>query len=72
MDKDFTHGQTVESTKEIIETIRNTGKELTPGQMEESTLDNGKTTSDTEEEHMLSIANSKKKEYGKKIDVSSG
>lgn len=61
-----------ESMKEIIEMIKNMAKELTLGQMDGSTSDNGKMTSGMEEEPMLSIANYKKKEYGKKIGVLSG
>ena len=67
MDKESIPGQIIVNMKATTVMTRNSDKELIHGLMEGSILVSGRMIKDTVEGSMLSIVNSERKEYGKKI-----
>ncbi len=65
-------GSTEEVMKETTSTTRNTGMESSYGQMEENTLDTGKTASSMEEESITCPMERKRSENGSRAKRSSG
>jgi hypothetical protein len=72
MAKEFIVGLMEGTMKVTIETIKSMDTELILGQMEENILDNGRMIRGTEEEHMSSIVNYQRREYGKRIKELNG